>query len=112
MDWINIPDYADYCIASTLEPRCWLGMNIEIRVQPNASKDEILGWVESVLRIRIKALPENGRANEALVSLLASVSGIPKSQIRIIKGFNSRNKVISIQEKHIAVFPDIFIEGR
>ena len=87
-------------------------MNIEIRVQLNASKDEILGWVEGVLRIRVKALPENGKANEALVSLLASVSGIPKSQIRIIKGFTSRNKVIYIQEKHNVVFPDIFVEGR
>ena len=87
-------------------------MNIAIRVQPNVSKDEILGWVEGVLRIRIKAPPENGKANEALVSLLASVVGIPKSQIRIIKGYTSRNKVIYIQEKHIALFPDIFVEGR
>lgn len=87
-------------------------MNIAIRVQPNSSKDEILGWVEGVLRIRIKAPPENGRANESLVSLLASVSGIPKTQIRIIKGFTSRNKVIYIQEKHNVVFPDIFVDGR
>ncbi|MEC9308052.1 MAG: DUF167 domain-containing protein [Chloroflexota bacterium] len=87
-------------------------MNIAIRVQPNSSKDEILGWVEGVLRIRIKTPPENGKANESLVSLLASVSGIPISQIRIIKRFTSRNKVIYIQEKHNVVFPDIFIGGR
>ena len=87
-------------------------MNIAIRVQPNSSKDKILGWVEGVLRIRIKAPPENGKANESLVSLLASVSGIPISQIRIIKRFTSRNKVIYIQEKHNVVFPDIFIGGR
>ena len=56
-------------------------MNIAIRVQPNSSKDEILGWVEDVLRIRIKAPPENGKANESLVSLLASVWEYPKANL-------------------------------
>jgi len=86
-------------------------MNLAIKVQANAFKNEILDWGEGVLRVRIKSPPENGKANQALVSFLASVTGIPKSQIKIIKGFTSRKKVIYIQDKYKPLFPDIFLTG-
>jgi len=50
----------------------------------------------SVLKVRVTAPPEKGRANEALIDLLASEWGIAKTQIRILAGTRNRNKIVLI----------------
>ena len=69
---------------------------IRVRVQPKASGNQILGFREDVLRLRVTAPPEDGKANAAVVRLLAQTLGISRSQLEVIRGHSSRNKVIRV----------------
>ena len=69
---------------------------IKVRVQPKASKNEVLGYQGDTLRLRVTAPPEGGKANEAVISLLAEVLGVAKSQISILQGYASRNKLVAV----------------
>ncbi|MEE8443381.1 MAG: DUF167 domain-containing protein [Dehalococcoidia bacterium] len=70
---------------------------LDIRVQPGARRNEIIGLAEAVLRIRIAAPAHEDRANRALVEFLAGKLGVPKGRVRIVRGHTSRNKVISVE---------------
>lgn len=70
---------------------------IEVRVQPRASSNEIVGYRNGVLRVRLQAPPVDGAANEALVRFLADEFGVPRRQIRIISGSRSRNKIVEVE---------------
>ena len=70
---------------------------IKVRVQPRASKDEILGCRGDALRVRVTAPPEGGRANEAVIGLLAGALDVPKSRVNIIRGMASREKLVMIE---------------
>ena len=70
---------------------------LSVRVQPGASREEIVGFANGVLRLKVTALPVEGKANAALVHLLAKALGVPKARVFIIKGATSRNKVIHIE---------------
>lgn len=70
------------------------GVMIKIRVQPKASKDEIVGWDGSALKIRVVAPPVEGEANKAVISLLAKRLKVAKSAISITSGQNSRIKTV------------------
>jgi uncharacterized protein (TIGR00251 family) len=69
---------------------------LEIRVQPNARKNEIQGFREGVLYIKIAAPPVEGKANKELIGYLSDILGIAKSRVSIEKGVTGRNKLISI----------------
>lgn len=72
-------------------------MILEVKITPNASKNEILRWEENRLVIKIQGVPEKGKVNENLISFLARTLGIAKSQIRIVAGQVSRLKKLNIQ---------------
>lgn len=86
-------------------PRCYRpgpeGLSLFVRVTPNAGRDAIEG-VESrddgtaVLRLRVRAVPDKGRANAAVVTLLARALGVPKSAIAVTAGESARFKTIAI----------------
>src|SRR5437764_10480926 len=63
-----------------------------VRVQPRASKDEIVGWREGVLAIRLTAPPVEGAANRACQRLLARVLDVSPSRLELIAGEKSRQK--------------------
>jgi uncharacterized protein (TIGR00251 family) len=70
---------------------------ITVRLQPRASKDEVVGWNdEGALRVRVKAPPVDGAANAALIQLLAKRLGVAKSAITLITGATARNKIIEV----------------
>ncbi|MBU6382828.1 MAG: DUF167 domain-containing protein [Verrucomicrobia bacterium] len=71
-------------------------MIITVKVTPNASKNEIVGWEGEVLRVRIKGVPEKGRVNEALIAFLAQEYKVAKSHITILSGHTARMKRIQI----------------
>ena len=71
--------------------------NIKVRVQPRAARDQVLGYQDDALRLRVKAPPEGGRANEAAISLLAEALGITKGRIDIVRGHTSRDKLVSVE---------------
>ena len=72
-------------------------ITIQVKITPNSSKNAIIGWREEVLCIRIKAVPEKGRANEELIEFLSEQLHIPKSNIEIVSGHTSRRKKLKIE---------------
>lgn len=77
-------------------------IRIAIKLTPKASKNAVQGWAEDengerVLKCSVTAVPENGKANEALIKLLSKHYGVSKSSIKLIKGEASRQKIIEIQ---------------
>lgn len=66
-----------------------------IRVTPHAKQNKVVD-ADGVLRVYTTTAPENGRANDAVVKLLAEYMDVPKSRIKILKGLTSRDKIISV----------------
>ncbi|MDR2777168.1 MAG: DUF167 domain-containing protein [Rickettsiales bacterium] len=76
-----------------------MGKSIQrIRLIPNAKRSGIVGKYGDQIRVKVMAPALDGRANEALVELLALEYGIPKSRIRIVSGSTTRNKTVEISE--------------
>jgi len=72
------------------------GATFRVRVQPGASKNEMVGIQEDALRIRIAATPVEGKANKALIQFLAKHFGVKRSQVEILSGHTSRIKTIHV----------------
>ena len=70
---------------------------LAVKITPNAGRNEIAGFKEGTLHVKIAAPPEKGKANKELVDFLSERLGVKKSTILIIKGQTSRNKVISVE---------------
>ncbi len=70
---------------------------LRIYLQPRASRDEIVGPHGGSLKVRITAPPVDGKANEHLLKYLAKQFGVPRSQISITAGEQSRHKQLCIQ---------------
>ncbi|MEA1958277.1 MAG: DUF167 domain-containing protein [Chloroflexota bacterium] len=70
---------------------------LTIQVQPNARRNEVLGFTEGILRLKIAAPPVEGKANKEGISYLSKVLDVAKSGITIERGHTSRTKVISIE---------------
>ena len=71
-------------------------LTLHITTQPGASKTEIAGILGGRLKIRVKAIPENGKANQALLRFLSEILEIPVSHCTLIRGHTSRQKTISL----------------
>ncbi len=69
---------------------------IKIKVIPKASCNEIVEWEGDVLKIRLKAVPEKGKANAELIKFLAAFFHLAKSNVRLVTGDASRQKKIRI----------------
>lgn len=75
---------------------------LRVRLSPKASRDAIVGAGQATdgqrhLVVRVRAVPENGKANKALTDLLSKTLGIAKRDVSVIKGHTSRLKAVSIQ---------------
>ena len=70
---------------------------INIKVIPNAPKNEIVGWEEGRLKIKIRAQPEKNRANKELINFLSETFNVAKKDILILRGETSRIKKILIR---------------
>jgi uncharacterized protein len=69
---------------------------LPIRIQPRASKNEIVLMEHGGIKIRLTAPPVNGAANEALAKFLSERLSIAKSRVEIVSGHTGREKVIKI----------------
>jgi uncharacterized protein (TIGR00251 family) len=79
------------------------GLLVSLRVTPNAGCDSIDGAESrddgsTVLRIRVKAVPDKGKANAAVTVLLAKTLGLPKSSVTLISGETARFKTVLIAD--------------
>ena len=80
-------------------PFChWNERNLElkVRLQPKASRDEIVGPQEDELKIRITAPPVDGKAYAHLIRFLARQFGVPRSRVTLLSGEKGRSKRLRI----------------
>jgi len=71
-------------------------VEISVRVYPNAAKNELVGITDGVWQVKVAAPPVKGKANKELIAFLSRLLDVSKSQIDIIKGHTSRNKIVAI----------------
>ncbi|MGE5444026.1 MAG: DUF167 domain-containing protein [Ignavibacteriales bacterium] len=72
------------------------GVTIKVQVQPKASRDEIVGFQNGRVKVRVAAAPQDGKANERLREIMAEAVGVSKSSVQIIRGETSRLKTIRV----------------
>lgn len=73
-------------------------LRLNLRVVPNASRAELVGWLEpGLLKVKVTAPPEGGRANKEVVALLAKSLGLTRREVSIVAGEKSRQKVAALR---------------
>jgi len=72
-------------------------MKIQVKVKPNSKTEELSREGNSFIA-KVKEPPKEGRANQAVIRLLAEHFGVSQSQVNILSGFRSRNKVVEVEE--------------
>jgi uncharacterized protein len=69
---------------------------LRLRVSPGARRTELVGRHGDAWKVRVSAPPEDGRANDAVLSLLAERVGVPRRAVAIVSGHSSREKVVQM----------------
>jgi uncharacterized protein len=72
------------------------GVTIKVRVQPRASRTEIIGEHAGAIKMRVAAPPVDGKANEECRRYLAKLLKVGATSVEIISGDSSRDKVIRV----------------
>lgn len=77
-------------------------VRLTVRLTPNGGRDAIDGWEtgadgESHLKARVSDPPDKGKANKALVALIAKAAGVPKSAVSLVSGDTQRKKILRIE---------------
>jgi len=73
------------------------GALVHVRVTPRAVRNEVVGFEGNALRVRVSAVPANGRANRAVRELLAEAFGVPPSTVVLVRGERGRDKLVRIE---------------
>lgn len=74
-----------------------MSCTIVVKVIPKSSRSEIVSWNGEILKVRLKAVPEKGEANDELIRLLSEEFKVAKSLITIVRGHTSREKIVRIE---------------
>jgi uncharacterized protein YggU (UPF0235/DUF167 family) len=89
-------------------------MRLIVHLTPKASHNKIERWAldaegQRILRVKVTAVPEDGKANAALIELLSKTLHISKSRILLVRGLTSRVKILEIgleeEEGEMSRFP-------
>ena len=72
------------------------GTRLALRVQPRASRNEVVGPHGDALKVRLAAPPVDGAANDALVRFLAEALELPRAAVMLIGGLSSRSKAVHV----------------
>jgi len=73
------------------------GVVVSVKVQPNASKDRVVGEHADQIKIAVTVAPEKGKANKAVIKILSKSLGVKSSDIQIVSGETSRDKKVFIR---------------
>jgi uncharacterized protein (TIGR00251 family) len=68
-----------------------------VRVQPRARRNEIVEERDGVVLVRVTAPPVDGKANAAICELIARRAGLAPSQVRVVRGAATRDKVVEVE---------------
>jgi uncharacterized protein (TIGR00251 family) len=74
-----------------------MSATLRIRVRARASRNHVEVSVEGEVRVYVTAAPESGKANEAIIALLAKTLGVGRRSVTLVKGHTARDKVFSIE---------------
>jgi uncharacterized protein (TIGR00251 family) len=69
---------------------------LRVRVSPGARRVGVAGRVGELWKLRVAAPPEGGRANDAVVRLLAETVGVPRRSVALVSGHGAREKVVEL----------------
>jgi len=72
------------------------GVDVPLHVQPRARRDELAGFHNGALKLRITAPPVNDAANRSVIAFFSSLLDIPKSRLEITSGLRSREKILHV----------------
>ncbi|MEA3253855.1 MAG: DUF167 domain-containing protein [Chloroflexota bacterium] len=70
-------------------------MKVQIKVKPNSKTAEVIQEGDGLV-VKVKEPPREGKANQAVIKLLAKYFGVSQSQVRIVAGFRGKSKVVEI----------------
>jgi hypothetical protein len=71
-------------------------MRVRLRVSPGSGRAEIVGRHGDAWKVRVTAAPEHGRANDAVVRLMADTLSLPLSAVTIVSGHGARDKIVEL----------------
>jgi uncharacterized protein len=69
---------------------------LQLRVSPGANRARVVGRHGKAWKVRVAALPEGGRANDAVVRLLAETLSVPRDAVKLVSGQGSRDKLVEL----------------
>ncbi|MBP2299886.1 DUF167 domain-containing protein [Azospirillum picis] len=86
------------------------GLRVALRVTPKASRNAVTGVADAVgggrvLKVAVTAVPENGKANEAVIKLLSKAWKLPKTSLTVVAGATDRNKILHVAGDPAALLP-------
>ena len=70
----------------------------QVKLVPASSKTQISGLLDGMLKVKVSAAPEKGKANDCLVKFLAKTLGVKKNAVTIVSGLSSPVKQIKISD--------------
>jgi uncharacterized protein (TIGR00251 family) len=71
-------------------------VTLAVHVTPKAGRDEVAGWREGELQVRVTVAPEGGKANTSVCAVVAKALGVPKSSVTVVRGETSRHKQLRL----------------
>jgi uncharacterized protein (TIGR00251 family) len=85
-------------------------MKLSIKAVPGSARNGIAGWLGDVLKVRVNAPAEDGKANAAIVAVIAEQIGVSIDCVRIVAGGSSPRKIVEItglsESEVLARLPD------
>lgn len=73
------------------------GVCIRLRVKAGGRRDRLIGAHGGALKLEVNAVPERGKANTAVIRLLAELFGVTRSAVAILSGTTSKDKLVEIR---------------
>ena len=77
-------------------------VRLSVRVQPRASRTEVVGEHDGALKVRLAAPPVEGEANRELVRFLGKLLGVAPSRVTVVSGATGKSKVVEIEGVTVA----------
>lgn len=69
---------------------------LRLRVSPGATRAGVVGRYGQAWKVRVPAPPEDGRANDAVVRLLAETLSVPRDSVKLVSGQTARDKIVEL----------------
>ena len=72
-------------------------VRLSIKVVPGASRDGVAGWLGDLLKVRVSAPPEKGKANKAVEKVIAGALGLSSKHVSVVAGQTNPRKTVEIE---------------